>query len=44
MGEDPSHIDPDFGLSLAVLRVGRGWSQADLAKGLRRARQLGLSI
>ncbi|MFL6236913.1 MAG: helix-turn-helix domain-containing protein [Thermoanaerobaculia bacterium] len=32
MGEDPSHIDPDFGLSLAVLRVGRGWSQADLAR------------
>ncbi len=32
MGEDPSHIDPDFGLSLAVLRVGIGWSQADLAR------------
>ena len=32
MGEDPSHIDPDFGLSLSLLRVGRGWSQADLAR------------
>jgi tetratricopeptide (TPR) repeat protein/DNA-binding XRE family transcriptional regulator len=32
MGEDSPHIDPDFGLSLAVLRVGRGWSQADLAR------------
>jgi tetratricopeptide (TPR) repeat protein/transcriptional regulator with XRE-family HTH domain len=32
MGDDPSQIDPDFGLSLAVLRVGRGWSQADLAR------------
>ena len=32
MGEDPSRIDLDFGLSLAVLRVGIGWSQADLAR------------
>jgi tetratricopeptide (TPR) repeat protein/DNA-binding XRE family transcriptional regulator len=32
MRENPSQIDPDFGLSLAVLRVGRGWSQADLAR------------
>jgi tetratricopeptide (TPR) repeat protein/DNA-binding XRE family transcriptional regulator len=32
MGEDSSQIDSDFGLSLAVLRVGRGWSQADLAR------------
>ena len=32
MGESPSQSDIDFGLSLAVLRTGRGWSQADLAR------------
>lgn len=32
MGENPPQIAPDFGLYLAVLRAGRGWSQADLAR------------
>ncbi len=32
MGEDASYIDPDLGVILALLRTGRGWSQAELAR------------
>lgn len=32
MGEGASSIDPDFGTILALLRNGRGWSQAELAR------------
>jgi transcriptional regulator with XRE-family HTH domain len=32
MGEGASSIDPDFGVILALLRTGRGWSQAELAR------------
>lgn len=32
MGEVASSIDPDLGVILALLRTGRGWSQAKLAR------------